>query len=192
MVNWAYADAAATYNLSGSAILHFASIYFSDWKGAHAKLTKAFIESLHEKLRAGDKHPMDAKLLSQALDSYLMRLLAHAEKDGEMKYSSVEGLPENIPSVGEAEQDWLRVRDALTRQYTATAYKDKEGGFSHTLRMPEPVTYRGSNKITGIIGDPPRESKPGMPDKGWYDRPKILYYGSATEDYLEQYHQRIG
>lgn len=191
-LDWAFADAANTYGLSGSAVINIASMYYNDWKGARDKITKAYVESLHDKLLGGDKHPIDDKLLSRALESYMMRMLAHAKKNGEFTYRSEElkSLPE-IPSVEEAEQDWLRVRGALTKQYRATAYKE-EGGFSHTLRMTEPVTYRGSNKITGLLGDPPRKSEPGKPDPDWYSRPKILYYGKVSQDYINQYNERIG
>ena len=189
-IDYAFADAARLFNMNGQAVKHMASIYFNDWEGAKSKILHQFMDSLHGYLKASPDHPMDPRFLKEVFEAYLMRGLAHAKKDEDLRYFDTTGIPD-IPSVREAEKRWLEVREALTRHYTKSAYKT-EGSTFHTLRMTEPVNFKGANKIIGIIGEPPRTAKPGQPDVDWYSTPLILYYGKATDDFLEQYRQRVG
>lgn len=75
----------------------------------------------------------------------------------EERQAVVDKLTKELPSAKEAEQRWLKGLDLLTRRYKGLAMlsSDDDGGipgwFTHTVRMPEPVTYKGRNKILAVF-----------------------------------------
>ena len=155
-------------------------------------IVETFSRILHEHLAADpQRQPVNKNLMKAILESMLLRALAYEAKSYEKSYSrsphlgnfesmQEKGVAPELPSLEEAEQQMLQLRDQLTRIYTKTAYKDS-GGFSHTLRTTEPVTYRGSNRIIGIIEE--------LDD---YNAPLILHYGKITQSFLEMYRERVG
>jgi len=195
--NWAYANALRTFGLSSevgpATMLGLIS-------GGHRsvdlaeKLPEAFATEAHAQLKSSDEQPIDMKMLKQAFWVFFKRLLAHAKKDGDFNtlfgdsYVSDDAV-NAIPDPNTAEQAWLEMREILTRRYTKTARKG-DGDVNHTLRMPEPVTFRGSNKILAIIGENPNPTKESR-----YDEPKVLYYGEVTrpvEEFIDDYRTIIG
>jgi len=155
----------------------------------------AFGKILHNDLSSSpQQQPINQELMTSLLEALLLRAMAFEKKEkddggwgssvlsawGEMKNAPA------IPTVQEMEQVILKLRDKLTQSYTKTAYADTDS-FRHTLRITEPVTYRGANKIIGIISEPPKEDGQKI-----YGRPLIAHYGTATPNYLEQYRQRVG
>ena len=93
------------------------------------------------------------------------------------------GIAPELPSTAEVEQTLLKLRDDLTRTYRKTAFYTPDM-FAHTLRTPEPVTYRGSNRIIGIIQTPKWREQDNPP--------LIIHYGTITQNYLDQYRSRVG
>lgn len=159
-----------------------------------SKLSKAiadaYARTMHQELAADpQRQPIPYKLLTDTLEAMMLRSLAYdkAESSWGSPHLSAynakveQGLAPELPTAEDAEQQFLEVRDQLTRVYTKSAFYTPDM-FSHTLRTKEPVTYRGANKIICIIEEPA---------KRWRD-PLTLHYGQPTDEYFKQYRARVG
>lgn len=200
-VNWAYADSLRRFKIStevGAATMFglLSGGYDGEIPGFAEKLPEMFAKEFHDRMKSSDKQPMDTKMLKQAFWVYFKRLLAHSKAEGSFNtmhgssYVSQDDV-NAIPDPNTAEKAWLDMREILTRRYTKTARgKEAQGDVNHTLRMPEPVTFKGGNKIIAIIGDNPNPTKESS-----YDEPKVLYYGDVTRDvemFIDDYRTIIG
>lgn len=186
--NWGYAKALRNLGLSAelspATILSYIAKDIDGKANIAEKLPEQFALETHELLKSSDRQPIDAPLLKKAFWSYFKRLLAHAKKEGSFDSlftpePGFKNMVDNIPDVDAAESYWLSVRDVLTRRYTKTARGEDD--LNLTLRMTEPVGYRGANKIIGMIGDNPNPTKESS-----FDEPKVLYYGNPDNNAIEQ------
>ena len=191
-------------NLISEAVPKASALYY--WgEGKQNEMIQSFGEALHESASIDPKkQPIDWSFMEELLKAIMLRQLAYEVfeqersksyyKDAyvrEMQRLQGEGKAPPIPSIEEAENILLRLREILTRMYRKTVYPEKsQSVLRNTLRTAQPVTYRGANKILAILGDPPRQKS----DKGseWWEKPKILYYGSPPEDYFKQYREFMG
>lgn len=201
-VNWAYADSLRRFKLStevGAATMFglLSGGYEGEIPGLAEKLPALFTDELHDRLKSSPQQPIDRELLKQAFWVYFKRLLAHSKQEGSFdtmhgsSYVSQDAI-NAIPDVETAERAWLDMREILTRRYTKTARgSEARDDVNHTLRMTEPVGYRGSNKIIAIMGDNPNPTKESS-----YDEPKVLYYGNPEDrdvkQFIDDYSTSIG
>jgi len=134
------------------------------------------------------------------MEANMMRQLAYAnehESSGyykdqyakEMNRLADEGKAPPIPSLSDVETTIKGLQNELTRKYRKTAFAS-HGDFAHTLRITEPVTFRGANKILCILGDLATWKEMGYENQ--YTAPLVLYYGKPPADFFEQYKQRVG
>jgi len=161
---------------------------FYDHPDRIEEIKNKFQTVLHTELTTNKQKPIPQNIIDNLFDAYVMRIIAHGEKDsgGKEWYSPlkrVKNKPDSIPSVNEAEAGLLAQKDALTRYYTESAIEQPQQ-FSHTLRITEPVGYSGANKILQIISR----------DKKLDNLPLKLYYGSTPlpDKFMEQWYSRIG
>ena len=81
------------------------------------------------------------------------------------------------------EARYLRGLDRLSTRYKALAMPEPPGGpmsgFSHTLRIMEPVTYRGRNKIIAVFQAFTENRKAYI----------IVHYGRVTPEIIADMHK---
>lgn len=149
---------------------------------------KKFAETMHSGLTDNPKKPIPEQIFDNLFDSYVLRIIAHGEKEsgGKEWYSPlyrVKNKPETIPSVNQAENSLLAQKDKITKYYSESAI-ETPNSWNHTLRITEPVTYSGSNKILFIIER----------DKKLHNLPLKLHYGNPPlpKKFMEQWYSRIG
>lgn len=167
-----------------------AQIYF-DHPDIITKSKSEFERRLHNsfvKDKINGKKPIPTDMLSDVFDAYVMRIIAHGERDSNGKewYSPlyrVTNKPESIPSVNDAETNLLKQKDRLTKYYNESAI-EQPTSFNHTLRITEPVTYSGANKILFILER----------DKKLHNLPLKLHYGNPPlpTKFIDQWHRSIG
>lgn len=148
-----------------------------------------FAHEFHKTLTRNPQQPPDKKLAQQVLDSYMRRILAHRieKMDPESKKLFLDNIKnrsritaDTIPTISQAEQDYLEVRDRVTQRYRdSTTYNKSE---THVLRMTDPVGYSGASHIVNIVG----LSKS--------DKPLIVYYGSSNlpNKFINDYPKVLG
>lgn len=187
-----------------AAIKSAALIYYGGWSEegfSPEAMLDAYAKILHGYL-AGDaaREPVDMDLMKRMMEANMMRQLAYAnehESSGyykdqyakEMNRLADEGKAPPIPSLTDAETTIKGLQDELTRRYRKTTLAS-HGDFAHTLRITEPVTFRGANKIICILGDLTNWKEMGYEQQ--YKAPLVLYYGKPPADFFEQYKQRVG
>lgn len=149
---------------------------------------KKFSDTLHKGLTNNLKKPIPEQIFDNLFDSYVLRIISHGEKEsgGKEWYSPlyrVKNKPETIPSVNQAETSLLAQKDKITKYYNESAI-ETPNSWNHTLRITEPVTYSGSNKILFIIER----------DKKLQNLPLKLHYGTPPlpKKFMEQWYSRIG
>jgi hypothetical protein len=152
------------------------------------KIKEVFNEKLHNNLTKNTKKPIPTNTLNDLFDAFAMRLISHGEKESNGKewYSPlrrVKNKPDSIPSVNEAENNLLAQKDKLTKYYSESAIENPTE-FSHSLRITEPVTYSGANKILFVIER----------DKKLENLPLKLHYGTPPlpNKFMDQWYSRIG
>lgn len=169
--------------------------HYYDNRNYYEDVKKKFIELTHNDLsKNNDKKPISNNLLANAFDAMSLRIIAHGIKDaGDDTYWSplkdIKNKPEEEPTVSETEKNLLDIKDKITRRYRETTL-DKDD-FRHTLRITEPVTYSGANRITHII-----EIQNGNFVNGEYIQPPvIIHYGNEKtipKKFIEDFKSRIG
>lgn len=149
---------------------------------------KKFADIVHNNLTKNEKKPIPVNLLNDLFDSFSIRIIAHGEKDsGGKEWHSplhrVRNKPSHIPSVNEAEADLLSQKDKITKYYSESAIETPYS-FNHTLRITEPVTYSGANKILFIIEI----------DKKLHNIPLKLHYGTPPlpNKFIQKWHSSKG
>lgn len=161
---------------------------FYDHPDRIKEVKSKFTKEINHNLSGNKAKPIPENLLNDLFDSYVLRIIAHGEKDagGKEWYSPLKNVinkPDRIPSVDEAENNLLSQKDRLTKYYSETAI-ETPNSFSHSLRITEPVTYSGANKILFLIEI----------DQKSYDTPLILHYGKPPlpNKFLEQWYSKKG
>lgn len=152
-------------------------------------IADTYTNLVHEQLSINpSKQPVDRGLIRQILEDLLERAIAfekHSSSWGNAHVTDYEakaekGLAPPLRNIQDLEDELLGLREKLTRVYRKTAYFNPEA-YNHTLRTTHPVTFRGANRVIAIVGE-----------GAHYRDPLILYYGKLTQEYLRQYHERIG
>lgn len=93
----------------------------------------------------------------------------------------IEAYLKTFPSVQQAESDYRKAMDAMSRMLKKTAYTATDD-FAYTVRTTEPLKMSGRNKIIAILRL--------VPQKDHLDSVEILY-GEPPEEFLKQYKSRI-
>lgn len=170
-----------------------ASVYY-DSRDYYEQAKQKFINQVHNELSGdNEKKPIPEKLLGQTFDALTLRIIAHGIKDaGNDRYwnpvNRVTNKPDNTPTVPETEQNLLNIKDKLTRYYREST--EDASAFRHTLRITEPVTYRGANRITHIVEIPDGYFKDGK----YIQPPLISHYGGLElpTKFMTDYESRKG
>jgi hypothetical protein len=98
----------------------------------------------------------------------------------EQREGVFQALKRNMPTLRDAEARYLKGLESLSIRYKGLAMPERPDapdaltGFSHTLRIPETVAYRGRNKILAVFQV--------WHDMNHYKRPSyiIVHYGRVT------------
>lgn len=161
-------------------------------------------EQLHRLLEIREATPIPVELLAESLYAYTARqsvfLMDRADymmksswkesynyslskvHEPEMEWEDVP-LPEDIfGSKSEVERELKKVVEELTKYYRQVATKTRTSPWTN-MRITEPVTYSGRNRIIAII------QRVGKQD---YHNVWQLVYGSIPSDFLKQYEERVG
>lgn len=173
--------------VSDAAGLHLASFTADPKMHEQAKLT--FAQNLHKHLVGAPQNPIEYPRLGQIFDDYLMRLFAHLGEQSQRHWFRQDLPMPNVPSVEQAEHQFLMDRDWLSKRYRATTFKKNET-FNHTLRIATPVGFRGRNRILCIIEDIRNDAAAGKPDQSYHNL--HLRYGSVPQEFIEHWQERIG
>lgn len=167
---------------------------FYDSQEYYQKAKEKFIKNSHDSMsNSNNLKPVPVDLLSQVFDALSLRIIAHGirEAKGDDYWSPIKRVknkPETIPTVEETERNLLNLKDKVTRYYREST--TNTGQFSHTLRITDPVTFGGANKITHIMEIPDSYFK----DKKYIQPPIILHYGNKNlpEKFMSDYKSRVG
>jgi len=157
-------------------------ILFDD-KNVYRKALNTFIESVHEILGT-ENQPVPRNLLIELFEAHIERIYAYVGNEDTRFYDmrlgermrEIENPPEPM-DMGDAERRYSIVLDKLTRHYTKFA-RQSDSEIGHSVRVTEPVTYRGSNRIIAIITET---------DKGQL----LLNYGDVPMKFIEDYKRHI-
>lgn len=89
----------------------------------------------------------------------------------------------DAPEKGEAEREFMKAREALTRTLKSLAnpFRYPQEPFNLTGRAEEPIGFRGSNKIVCILHVP----------FDYKERPRLIY-GEVPNDLIKQWEERKG
>jgi len=122
-------------------------LYYDD-RERYNDLKKQFLEAAHEYLTDNKSKPVPKRLLSDLFDTRTLRIIAYVSDDQEL-FRYLVHKPKSLPDRDEFEQKLLHMKDQLTSYYRESAENDMLS--SHTLRITEPVKYRGANRIINIV-----------------------------------------
>jgi hypothetical protein len=172
-----------------------ADVYY-DSKEYYDKAKDKFITNVHNNLKDNPNQPQPSELLSDIFDASTLRIIAHgiADAKGDEYWSPiyrVKNKPTIPPTVSETENNLLMLKDKLTRYYRSSASNKNVDQFSHTLRITEPITFSGANRITHILKIPKSYFDE---NKKYIQPPLVLLYGNKNipEKFLKDYTSRIG
>lgn len=174
-------------SVSPEAHEHIAHIFY-DNKELKTKMQNYFIEKFHSYIVNNKNMPIPRKILKEHFNNYFIRIFSHlVNKQNYMNdiFRYVDNKPEDIPNVQEAEKMYQDTLDKLTKYYRKNAI-ELEGSFNHTLRITEPVTFSGANKITHLIEIETTDN---------YEEKWILHYGNKNnipQKFIEEYQQKKG
>ena len=162
-----------------------------------ARVRQLFAKYLHEQL-AGDpeKHPVDREFTDQLLAALLTREVVWEQRNrGTSVGDWVKNIPQPLPDLAEIDQELQQLRERLTRTYRKTVL-DRDS-YNQTLRLTQPVTFTGANKILVMLQEQPWEWQeiPGKSDKKLLVKPFILRWGKPQDipqEFFIQYEQRVG
>lgn len=154
-----------------------------------------FIQSIHNDFTDNPNKPIPYKLLANLFDIFTMRIISYGVKEtGIDDYYSplnrVKNKPDSVPDTEEMEQKLLKIKDKITRYYREST--EDRGKFSHTLRITEPITFSGANRITHIIEIPKSYFDE---NKKYIQPPLILHYGNSKtipKEFMDEYTSRVG
>ena len=179
-------------------LLALANDLWDDSRGSQAQKAKQlFANLLHDQLaKDGQKHRVDREFTDQLLTTLLLREVAWEKRNrgGSVK-DWVNNIPEPLPDIAQIDHELQQLRERLTRTYRKTAL-DKDS-YNQTLRLTQPVTFTGANKILAMLQEQPWEwlEVPGNSDKKLQVKPFILRWGqpdAIPQEFFIQYEQRVG
>lgn len=163
--------------------LHLSTFFYKPDLLARAKID--FVRHVHQELGGTAQMPIDQKMLSKVFDDFLMRKLVHEVGNDPHSLSrwfqSPEHVPQ-IPSIDQAEQVYHADLEWLTRRYRASAYAANDS-FNHTLRLNQPVGFRGTNRIICIIEELPADNN---------GRNTRVLYGQVPAEFIAAWEKSIG
>lgn len=160
---------------------------FYDNKELKTKMQKYFVEKFHSYMIYNKNMPVPKEILQKHFDNYFIRIFSHLKNKKDSindVFRYVENKPEDIPTVQEAEKMYQNTLDKITKYYRKNAIELDDNSFNHTLRITEPVTFGGANKITHLIE---------IPDN--YEEKLILHYGDKNnipEKFIKEYRGKKG
>ena len=179
-------------------LLALANDLLDNSRGSQAQQAKQlFANLLHDQLaKDGQKHRVDREFTDQLLTTLLLREVAWETRNrgGSVK-DWVNNIPEPLPDIAQIDHELQQLRERLTRTYRKTAL-DKDS-YNQTLRLTQPVTFTGANKILAMLQEQPWEwlEVPGKSDKKLLVKPFILRWGqpdAIPQEFFIQYEQRVG
>lgn len=165
-----------------------AGIFFHAGEGKNRELAiTTFIEKFMEGINRRDKnnYTLPRDKAAAIFRAAILRQLSHMspnERERILSRYDVEGL--HVPSSEEAEAEFLRLKGDLSRTYKVDVY----GRDLHltTLRIEQPVGYRGANHVTAVIELV--EHPLGDGHKDYF----VLHYGAMPEDFRQQWREGVG
>lgn len=172
-------------NVSPDAYPQIAHIFY-DNKELKSKMQNYFVEKFHSYIIYNKNMPIPRNLLKTHFDNYFIRIFSHLKNKKDSindVFKYVENKPEDIPNIQDAEKMYQDTLDKVTKYYRKNAI-EIDNSFNHTLRITEPVTFSGANKITHIIE---------IPDD--YEEKLILHYGDKNnilEKFIKEYRRKKG
>lgn len=132
---------------------------------------------------------LDPKITWDMFVAIVRRKAAYLDKV--MSPSSVYGA--NLPDKAQAEREYQVALDAFIKRakYLAVNYRkgqEPRDTFMHNVRITEPVTYRGSNRILAVYEELSRPYRSGE------DRPIQLkiHYGRPIPEFIRDFKSRVG
>lgn len=179
-------------------LLALANDLWDDSRGSQAQQAKQlFANLLHDQLaKDGQKHRVDREFTDQLLTTLLLREVAWEKRNrgGSVK-DWVNNIPEPLPDIAQIDHELQQLRERLTRTYRKTALD--QDSYNQTLRLTQPVTFTGANKILAMLQEQPWEwlEVPGKSDKKLLVKPFILRWGqpdAIPQEFFIQYEQRVG
>lgn len=143
--------------MKGIALSYFTDSYKSSNTSSDKEAwVKSFGTNLHKEISENpDKQPINWSLMKALFETILLRTLIHEKRHASkwMKDKWVEEFErvhgEITTTVVEIEEKLHNLREKLTRVYRGSARRD--GGFMNTLRINEPITYKGANRILTVL-----------------------------------------
>lgn len=137
---------------------NFYHLYY-DNENKRKEIINTITNTIHNEFSNNNTNkPIPHELITNLLDNYTNRILAHTVKNDSwsdpLAYTT--NKPEILP-IPQAEENYRQSMDTLTKYYreaTVNQYnKEKNNPYSLgvSFRITEPVTYSGNNRITHII-----------------------------------------
>jgi hypothetical protein len=171
-----------------------ARVYY-DSRDYYNEKKEIFIKNIHNSFTENPNKPVPTKLLSNLFDTFTLRIISYGVKEaGTDSYynplNRIKNKPNEVPETDEIEKQLLNIKDKLTKYYRETT--EDSGKFSHTLRITEPVTFSGANRITHILEIPKHYFDE---NKKFVQPPLILHYGNSKtlpKKFMDEYTSRIG
>lgn len=170
------------------------------------KIVDEFAKHLHDRLKTGDKMPMDKAMMKKTFDATLERMLGHIDMTQDRgKWNYIEAYErwlENVIDWEEArvkakekaesgdlpkydkvsgEKKFLDALDDISRRYRKSAMPPGENDpyrLRTNLRVTEPVGFSGRNKIVAIIVGHGRQLE--------------LAYGKVPQQFIDDYSKSWG
>lgn len=181
----------------------------------YSKMINDFSNNLHNRLTKNKKMPLDTILFKNTFDAYLERLLAHQLKTDERSKWKYVDMPDKIlgreggkkaiedfdniaadyKDISGSEKKYLEIQDKISRRYKEStnpnSYDDEAGylqKFHTNARIPNPVKFKGNNRIIGIVLIPKINDE--VPK--WKQEPLRLLYGTISQEFIDGYKKFSG
>lgn len=182
-------------------------------QGSNKEVTDGFIDCLKELMKGSfgveiDERALNKKTAEEFMKAELMRgvaeVYANKKKEGEyqrfrihssfsdvlsrlgkkMKWEEIEEfVGNNILSRSEAQKNYLKALDAMTRMFKQERLSFKTKDTFYNVRSLEDINYRGRNRIIGIVE---------IMDKEDYYYDLKVRYGKIPDDFIKQWKERVG
>jgi len=167
--------------------MRVADLYYSLEKGEHPEFLQEWKDKYRDNffsMMSGriELHPMAKERLGPMVDGVfeaaVRRQAAYSQYHIKNYFKNLEA-----PDKSEAERDFMRARERLTRTLKALAnpFRHSQEPFNLTARVEEPIGFRGANRIVCVL-HVPFDHK---------EKPKLVY-GDVPEDLMVQWEHRKG
>lgn len=178
----------------------------------YRELVSKFSDTLHQQLTKNPKKPVDKNLMKKTFDAFLERMLAHMpiEEGWYNKSRYIESYERGLEEAGvdweearkkaremydgplpkynkvAAEKAFLDALEELTIRYRESAMPagEEEYRMRTNIRVPQPVGFRGRNKIIAIVVI--------RQDEDRREKTLELVYGSLPSKFVQDYTQHWG